>query len=135
MKSLSALNPTKYLLLVIALALNACTSSPSLQGDWSVDVDATVNRANAAGVPESEAPHIQKIYAGGVLEITSNTLIIRIAGFSDVVTRRYRLVGKEGNCSRLVISGAPGIHNYCLERGKLVIQDPSAKIALIYSEE
>ncbi|MBF6023429.1 hypothetical protein [Lysobacter niastensis] len=120
------------LLVVSALAIAACGRTPSLQGKWAVDVEATIGKAKEAGIPDSESPQIREIYDGGQLEITGDTLIIRIAGFPEAIARNYKVVGEADNCYKLEINGAPGAHNYCIEGGNLIVQDPSAKLAIVY---
>jgi hypothetical protein len=116
-----------------ALALSACDSAPPFQGNWSVDIDATIDRAEAAGIPHSAAPRIREIYDGGLLEITKDVLIMRVAGFPDATARNYNLIDVNGDCYRLEITSTPEPHTYCLVKGKLIAQDPSSKIAVVFS--
>lgn len=124
----------KKLFLLLACALLAsCHKSPPLQGNWSVDIAATVDRARAAGLPDAAAGQIREIYEGGLLEITSSTLTMRIAGIPDAMSRNYKVTEKSGGCYSLEISGTSDTHSYCLEGQSLVVRDPSAKIAIVYS--
>jgi len=124
----------KKLFLLFAFSLLAsCNKSPSLQGNWSVDVAATVDRARTAGLPDSTAGQIREIYEGGLLEITSDTLTMRISGIPDAISHNYKVTDKSGGCYSLEISGTQGTHSYCLEDQSLVVRDPSAKIAIVYS--
>lgn len=122
-------------LAVAALTLSACDSAAPLQGNWSVDIDATIDRAEAAGIPRSAAPRIREVYDGGLLEITNDVLIMRVAGFPDATARNYKLVGVSGDCYRLEITSTPEPHTYCLVNGKLIAQDPGAKIAVVFSRK
>ena len=120
------------LFVVSTLVLSACGRTPSLQGKWAVDLEATVARAKDAGIPESQSPRIREIYDGGQLEITRDMLVMRVAGFPEAVARNYKVVGEAGNCFKLEIKDAPGVHDYCIDNGRLVVRDPSAKLAIVY---
>lgn len=124
----------RKLVLLLSLALlAACHKSPTLQGSWVVDLVATTEKAKAAGLPDSVTGEIREIYDGGLLEITPDTLAIRIEGIPEAITRNYKVVGESDGCYTLEISGDPGRHAYCIEGESLVVRDPSAKIALVYS--
>ena len=97
-----------------------------------MDVDATINRAKVSGLSNSAASGIQEIYGGGLLEITSDTLIMRIDGIPDAIARNYEVVDRVGDCYNLKIADTSGTHNYCLEGGALVVRDPRANIAVVY---
>lgn len=104
-----------------------------MHGKWSVDIDATIEKAKTTGLPDSAAPRTREIYDGGQLEITSDTLVMRVAGIPDAIARNYKVVGEADNCCKLKISGAPGVHTYCIENDHLVVQDPTANLLIVYS--
>jgi hypothetical protein len=58
---------------------------------------------------------------------------MRIDGIPDAISRNYEVADGVGDCYNLKITNTSGIHNYCLEGGALVVRDPSAKIAVVYS--
>jgi hypothetical protein len=123
---------TKSLLFLSLFALASCQSPPSLQGNWSIDVDAMIERAKASGIPDSAAPRIREIYEDGLLEITPDTLVIRVSGVSDAIARNYKIVSKTEDCYNLEIAGSSATHSYCLEGENLVVLDSSARIAIVY---
>jgi hypothetical protein len=86
------------LLLALTIAIAACERTPSLQGKWAVDVEATIGKAKAIGLPDSASAQIREIYDGGQLEITGDTLVMRVAGFPDAIARNYKVVGEAGHC-------------------------------------
>lgn len=124
----------KKLVLLLSLSLLAsCHKSPSLQGTWAVDLVATTEMAKASGLPDSIAGEIREVYDGGLLEITSDKLVMRIDGMPGEMARNYKVVSESGSCYTLEISGESGRHDYCLESDSLVVRDPNAKISVVYS--
>lgn len=123
----------KFVLLLSLSLLASCHKSPSLQGNWAVDLVATTDRAKASGLPDSVAGQIRETYDGGLLQITSDTLVLRLDGIPDAMTMNYKVVNESDGCYTLEISGVPGRHSYCLEGESLVVRDPNAQIAVVYS--
>ncbi|WP_342316162.1 hypothetical protein [Lysobacter sp. FW306-1B-D06B] len=121
-------------LVVSMLATAACGRASSLHGQWAVDVEATIEKAKDAGIPASQSPRIREIYDGGQLEITRETLVMRVAGYPEAVARNYKVFAEAGPCYMLEIDGAPGVHNYCVENGRLIVNDPGAKMAIVFKQ-
>lgn len=125
----------KKLVLLFSLALlTSCHPSPSLQGTWAVDLAATIDRAKASGLPDSVAGPIRELYDGGMLEITSDKLLLYVDGFDGTTEKSYEVVSESDGCYTLEISDESATHEYCIEGESLVVHDPSAKIALVFSE-
>ena len=119
---------------VAVFAMAACSRPPPLGGRWIVDIGVTIVAAEEAGIPDELAPRIRDIYDGGQLEITRDTLVMRVAGYPEAISRNYKVVSTTGHCHGLEINGAPGVHEYCIENGRLTVEDPSARFAVVYRE-
>lgn len=117
------------------MAVAACTARDPLQGQWAVDTEATVKRAVADGIPQAMAPKIREVYDGGRLAIGKDVLTLRIAGFGEAEARNYEVVGNSKGCYQLQIARSQGVHAYCIEGEQLVVKDPSAKLAVVFSPE
>lgn len=100
----------------------------------AVDIDATIRTATDAGIPVQLTPRFREIYDAGQLEVTRDTLVMRVAGYSEAISRNYKIVSAAGNCYGLEINGSQGVHKYCVENGRLTVDDPGAKLELVYRQ-
>ncbi|UTA55110.1 hypothetical protein L3D22_04540 [Lysobacter soli] len=123
-----------FLLLVAVLTTAACGRTPSIEGKWAVDIDETVKTAMDAGIPMLPTRRIHEVYDGGQLEITGDILVMRVAGYPDAISRNYTIISATGNCYGLEINGSQGVHKYCVDRGRLTVDDPNANLRLIYRQ-
>lgn len=122
------------LLFVAVLTTAACSRTPSLEGKWVVDIDETIKSAMDEGIPKQLTRRIHEIYDGGQLEVTRDTLVMSVAGYPEAISRNYTIISATGNCYGLEINGSQGVHKYCVDRGRLTVDDPNAKLQLVYRQ-
>lgn len=118
-----------------AATLSACGANPSLQGQWAVDIDATVDEARRRGLSEREIAFLRELYGRGLLEITDDALVMRVVGVPDAVARNYRELERDGDCHRLQVQGSAPSHRYCLRDGRLIVDDPGAMLSLVFKRQ
>lgn len=117
---------------LVLVALSACSSEATLKGHWAIDLDATVAEARRRGLSEREIAFLRELYGRGLLEITDDTLVMRVAGVPDAVARNYRALEPDGDCHRLQVQGSAPSHRYCLRDGRLIVDDPGAMLSLVF---
>jgi hypothetical protein len=120
------------------LLLGACgkaTPANGLQGDWTVDMDATLARAASDGLSARLAPQIRSIYNGGTLRITQGELVMGLAGSHETKSLAYTLVGTSGDCYRLTVTSNPGTHEYCVTQDRLEVHDPGAHLVVVFARD
>jgi len=108
---------------------------PHLKGHWVVDIDRTISQAKQDGMPAAAEPRIREMFTDGLLEITSDQLVMRVAGYDGVESAGYRVARSSGGCDDLVVDGSPRKHSYCVSGDELVVRDPSTKIAVVYRRQ
>ena len=85
-----------------------------------------------AGLKQMTASHLPRLVVLSYNEITRDTLVMRVAGYPEAISRNYKVVSTTGHCHGLEMNGAPGVHEYCIENGRLTVEDPSARFAVVY---
>lgn len=103
-----------------------------MQGQWAIDLEATVAEARRRGLGEADIVQVGELYGRGLLEITEDALVMRVAGVSDSVARNYRVLDRSGDCYRLEVQGAAQHPRYCLQAGRLIVNDPGAMLSLVF---
>ena len=127
----------------VALATLACAALAGcakpvpvdpLLGHWSVDLEATLAGARAAGMPPDAEPRIRGSYARGTLDIAPGAIDLGLAGSPDKLHATYvRSKGPPG-CARLKLSvaAAPGPHDFCVAGDRLELHDPDSALVVVY---
>jgi len=118
---------------IAMMLLAACAPTNPLQGNWIVDLDATIRSAESAGFPELLfGKQLRATYEDGTLRIDEDRLTLGIKGFNEVVAHNYTVLATEGNCTRLRIAPENREHRYCIEGDRLATYDPAIPVAIIF---
>jgi len=122
--------------LVALAALAGCPrafAGQELVGRWMVDIDRTIEQAHKDGFSSAADSQIRETFQGGLLEITQDTLVMRVAGYFGSETATYRDHLAADGCHALEVNGSAPRHSYCVSDGLLIVRDPSAQPAVVYS--
>ena len=126
------------LFMLSVTALSGCplrSGRGDLLGRWAVDVDATVARARHDGLPATSENEIRQVFSGGLLEITRDRLVMRVAGVEGSESVNYSADAPTNGCYWLTVMKAPQAHSYCVSGDELVVRDPGAGLAIVYRRQ
>lgn len=131
-----------FLALAVA-ALSGCgRKATEMEGNWIIDMDATLRQAQAAGASNSDLNMIQDTFGDAKMSIDRKHINLSIEGIPVGEAYEYKVTEMEGNCVTMQIKGAsPGLKgasgrlNHCVSGNRLEVHDPDTPLITVYKRQ
>lgn len=136
MKPTTFNTPALLLLSSLALALSGCASKepgPEFAGAWLVDIDKTLQRSTAEGLPASAVPQVREAFVGGRLDISNDAIVLSVEGYPGNETWKYTATATGKGCYNLAIEGKQQTLGYCVSGDELAVKQPGFKGTVVYT--
>jgi hypothetical protein len=120
--------------MLTALALLGACSQPrnEIIGEWIINTPRMREQLRSTGVPSIAVEPAVKVFDGGLLVISGDTIVVRLAGGGGEFSYHYSVDNERDGCTNIKVRELQEVHKYCVVNSELVVHDPKTSINAIY---
>lgn len=122
------------LAVVLSIGLTGCLSDETkdIQGQWAIDMNATLERAQSMGASSRDLQSLRTTYDGARMQVMDSKLVLSIQGEPDTMDVPYKHVSSGNGCYklRLTLEGKEAPTQYCVRNGLLEVEDLASRRAI-----
>lgn len=124
-------------------ALSGCgRKATEMEGNWIIDMDATLRQAQAVGASNSDLDMIRDTFGDAKMSIDRKHISLSIEGIPVGEAYEYKVTEIEGDCISMQAKGASpslkgtsGRLKHCVIGDRLEVHDPDTPLITVYKRQ